>query len=115
MKKGTCFIVMVLVSHVLYSQKTHLFERVPPALSGVNFKNTLEESPSANVLTYEYFYNGGGVAIGDINNDGLEDIYFSANMKPNALYLNLCNFKFKEITASAGVLPAHGWETPVTL
>ena len=72
MKRGTGLILFVLVSHAMYSQKNPLFELVPPALSGVNFKNTLEESPTANVLTYEYFYNGGGVAIGDINNDGLE-------------------------------------------
>jgi hypothetical protein len=115
MKRSAGFILFVLVSHVLYSQKNTLFELVPPARSGVHFKNTLEEGPHANVLTYEYFYNGGGVAIGDINNDGLEDIYFSANMKPNALYLNLGNFKFKEIAESAGLLCEQGWKTGVTM
>ncbi len=92
-----------------------MFELVPPAKSGVIFKNTLEESPKKNVLTYEYFYNGGGVAIGDINNDGLEDIYFSANMKPNELYLNLGDFKFKEIARSAGIACESGWKTGVTM
>ncbi len=115
MKRAASFGLLIFVSHSLYSQKTPLFELVPPALSGVNFKNSLAESPKANVLTYEYFYNGGGVAIGDINNDGLEDIYFSANMKPNALYLNLGGFKFKEITASAGLLCEKGWKTGVTM
>src|SRR5882672_7195026 len=108
MNRGTGFILLVLVSHMVHSQKSPLFELVPPALSGVNFKNTLEESPTANVLTYEYFYNGGGIAIGDINNDGLEDIYFSANMGPNALYLNLGDFKFKDITGSSGLLCEKG-------
>src|SRR5260221_11872263 len=102
MNKGTGFILFVLVSHMMYSQKDPLFELVPPALSGVNFKNILEESPTANVLTYEYFYNGGGVAIGDINNEGLEEIYFLAKMKTKALYFNMGNFKFKEITEPAG-------------
>ncbi len=75
----------------------------------------MTESPAANVLTYEYFYNGGGVAIGDINNDGLEDIYFTGNMKPNALYLNQGNFKFKEIASSARVDCKTGWKTGVTM
>ena len=92
-----------------------MFELLPPSQTGVSFKNSLAESPAANVLTYEYFYNGGGVAIGDINNDGLEDIYFSGNMKPNALYLNLGNFKFKDITTSAGVGCEKGWKTGITM
>lgn len=97
------------------SQKGSLFELQPPAKTGVTFKNILEETPKSNVLTYEYFFNGGGVAIGDINNDGLEDIYFTANMKPNALYLNQGGFKFKEIASSAGVSCDKGWKTGVTM
>src|SRR5574339_388560 len=97
------------------SQKGPLFELQPTARTGITFKNILEETPKSNVLTYEYFFNGGGVAIGDINNDGLEDIYFTANMKPNALYLNQGDFKFKEIAASAGVRCEAGWKTGVTM
>lgn len=92
-----------------------LFEKLAPQKTGVTFKNKLDESPTSNVLTYEYFYNGGGVASGDINNDGLEDLYFTGNMKPNALYLNLGNFKFKEIATPAGVSCASGWKTGVTM
>jgi len=92
-----------------------LFQSVSSSSSGITFTNVLEESPKANVLTYEYFYNGGGVAVGDINNDGLEDIYFSANMKPNALYLNQGNMKFKDITQSAGVSCDKGWKTGITM
>lgn len=92
-----------------------LFESLSPSKTGIHFKNILEESPTANVLTYEYFYNGGGVAVGDINNDGLDDIYFTGNMKPNALYLNQGNFQFKEIAASAGVSCENGWKTGVTM
>ena len=86
---ATCFIF--LVWHTAFAQESPLFESLSPAKTGIHFKNILEESPTSNVLTYEYFYNGGGVAIGDINNDGLEDIYFTGNMKPNALYLNGIN------------------------
>ena len=86
-----------------------------PAKTGILFKNMLEESPTSNVLTYEYFYNGGGVAVGDINNDGLDDIYFTGNMKPNALYVNQGNFRFKEISSEAGVSCDEGWKTGVTM
>jgi len=92
-----------------------LFESLPPQKTGVQFKNTLSETPKSNVLTYEYFYNGGGTAIGDFNNDGLDDLYFTGNMKPNALYINQGNFKFKEIAASAGVNCPDGWKTGVAL
>ena len=92
-----------------------LFDHLPASTTGITFKNVLDETPASNVLTYEYFYNGGGVAVGDINNDGLEDIYFSANMKSNILYLNQGNLKFKDITSSAGVSSEAGWKTGVTM
>jgi len=107
--------VLCLVFHFAAGQQPTLFESLQPSKTGVTFKNILEESPKSNVLTYEYFYNGGGVAVGDINNDGLDDIYFTGNMKPNALYLNLGNFKFKEIASSAGVDCKTGWKTGVTM
>lgn len=97
------------------AQKQTLFESLSPQKTGVTFKNILQETPKSNVLTYEYFYNGGGVAVGDFNNDGLEDIYFTGNMKPNALYINQGNFRFKEIASSAGVECKTGWKTGVTL
>ncbi|RYF45254.1 MAG: hypothetical protein EON99_00130, partial [Chitinophagaceae bacterium] len=60
-----------------------LFDLLPSKETGISFSNTLNETENLNVMAYEYFYNGGGVAVGDINNDGLPDIYFTANMKPN--------------------------------
>ena len=97
------------------AQQSPLFESLSPAKTGIHFKNILEESPTSNVLTYEYFYNGGGVAIGDINNDGLEDVYFTGNMKPNALYLNEGNFRFRDIASTAGVSCEDNWKTGVTM
>lgn len=92
-----------------------LFELLTPKATGITFSNDLVESPASNVLTYEYFYNGGGVAVGDFNNDGLDDIYLTANMKPNALYINEGGLKFREIAAEAGVACPSGWKTGVAL
>ncbi|MGZ5246056.1 MAG: VCBS repeat-containing protein [Flavitalea sp.] len=93
-----------------------LFSLVSPDSSNILFSNNLTEAPNTNVLLYEYFYNGGGVAVGDLNDDGLEDIYFTANMSDSKLYLNKGNFKFEDITLAAGVntRPAP-WRTGVTI
>ncbi|KAA9349987.1 VCBS repeat-containing protein [Larkinella humicola] len=93
-----------------------LFTLLAPEQTGISFVNTLNEGLNTNVLMYEYFYNGGGVAVGDLNGDGLEDIYFSGNMVPNQLYLNKGNLKFTDITATAGVAGREGpWRTGVTM
>ena len=68
--------------------------------TGIDFENTLKYDRTFNIYTYRNFYNGGGVAIGDINGDTLADIYFSANMGPNKLYLNKGDFKFEDISSS---------------
>jgi enediyne biosynthesis protein E4 len=92
-----------------------LFESVSPARSGVSFKNIIIENAAQNALTYENLFNGGGVAVGDINNDGLEDIYFISNMQLNKLYLNQGNFKFKDITQAAGVAGRLGWKSGTSM
>lgn len=92
-----------------------LFTKVDPSLSGIHFVNNITEDTTSNILDYLYFYNGGGVAIGDINNDGLQDIYFTANRGSNKLYLNKGNFKFEDITVKAGVQGAGNWKTGVTM
>ncbi|MGY6520908.1 MAG: VCBS repeat-containing protein [Mongoliitalea sp.] len=92
-----------------------LFELLNPKKSGVTFSNKLTENKNNNILTYEYFYNGAGVAVGDINNDGLEDIFFTGNMVDNKLYLNKGDFKFQDITQSAGVGGKNSWTTGVTM
>ena len=91
------------------------FELVPPASSGIEFSNDLLESEYVNILVYEYFYNGGGVALGDVNNDGLSDIYLTGNQVKNKLYLNKGNLKFEDITVKAGVEGSHPWATGVTM
>lgn len=88
-----------------------LFESVPPETSGIDFQNTLTENDDLNILDYLYFYNGGGVAIGDINNDGLPDIYFTGNQVKNKLYLNKGNLKFEDITEKAGIVGNSDWNT----
>jgi hypothetical protein len=91
------------------------FEVLFKESTGVDFINLLPEDGELNIFNYEYFYNGGGVAIGDINNDGLPDIYFSGNIAKNKLYLNLGNMKFKDITTSANAGGGDGFKTGVNM
>jgi len=92
-----------------------LFTLVPSSHSSITFENNLIENEDFNIIEYLYYYNGGGVAIGDINNDGLSDIYFSSNQGSNKLYLNKGNFIFEDITSMAGVEGAGNWKTGVTM
>jgi hypothetical protein len=112
--------VVALLSGSLFllgcsSGTPRLFSLLPGNETGIVFKNTLQENEQANVLNYTYFYNGAGVAIGDINNDGFADILFTGNMVANRLYLNLGNFKFRDITAESGVAQQQGWCTGATM
>ncbi|MEF8866779.1 MAG: VCBS repeat-containing protein [Salinibacter sp.] len=81
----------------------------------MRFVNEVVGSSEANLLTYENFFNGGGVAVGDLNGDGLTDIYFTANQDANALYLNEGELQFREVTGTAGVRDSTGWKTGVTM
>src|SRR5438067_1218845 len=84
-------------------QNNTLFSLLPSSATGVDFANMVKYTEQFNVYTYRNFYNGGGVAIGDINNDGLPDIFFCGNQLSNRLYLNRGNFKFEDITEKAGL------------
>ena len=86
--------------------------RNPP---GVTFANQLPEKPDFNILNYLYYYNGGGVAVGDVDGDGLQDLYFTSNLGPNRLYRNKGNYQFEDITDKAGVADPDGWKTGVTM
>jgi enediyne biosynthesis protein E4 len=92
-----------------------LFQAMPSSSTGITFENTLPETPALNIITYEYFYNGGGVGVGDFNKDGLIDIFFSSNISQHKLYLNKGNFQFEDITKKAGILPNAGWATGVSV
>ncbi len=104
MKQYTVLIlsIWVFVFHSAFAQKP-LFELLPPQNTGVTFANLITETEEFNISKNSYAYNGGGVAIGDINGDGLPDMYFTATQLPNRLYLNKGNFKFEEISHNAGV------------
>jgi hypothetical protein len=91
-----------------------LFQLLPPNRTGIDFANNLAEGDSLNILNYVYYYNGGGVGIGDFNNDGLEDIFFSGNEVSSRLYLNKGNLKFEDITQAAG-LETTAWCTGVAV
>lgn len=92
-----------------------LFTQLSSNETGITFNNQLHYDRDFNIYKYRNFYNGGGVAIGDINNDGLPDVYMTANMQKNKLYLNKGNFKFEDITDKAGVGGTKSWATGVTM
>jgi hypothetical protein len=93
-----------------------LFTLLNPNETNISFQNTLTEALNTNILVYEYFYNGGGVAAGDFNNDGLVDLYFTSNMGDNKLYLNKGDMRFQDITAISGASGRPGpWKTGVNV
>ena len=108
------FLSMLLIGCKIEKDKS-LFTEMSETSTGINFKNTLFEDGPLNVANYIYFYNGGGVAIGDINNDGLQDILFTGNMVRNRLFLNKGNFKFEDITERSGIDKMQGWCTGATM
>ncbi|GAB2666442.1 VCBS repeat-containing protein [Flavihumibacter cheonanensis] len=98
------------------TSEAKIFRKVPSSESGISFMNLVDENYHKNYFdSFAYVYNGAGVAVGDINNDSLPDIYFTGNEVPNKLYLNLGNLKFKDITTEAGVDGAEGWDNGVTM
>ncbi|MEM9001038.1 MAG: VCBS repeat-containing protein [Bacteroidota bacterium] len=94
---------------------TTLFSLLSTEQTGIAFSNEVKNQKEFNIFKYRNFYNGGGVAIGDINNDGLDDIYLSGNMQPNKLYLNKGGLQFEDISKSAGVEGNKPWSTGVLM
>jgi enediyne biosynthesis protein E4 len=99
----------------IVTDRDYLFQSVSPDSSNVKFENIITENPEHSILSYIYYYNGAGVAVGDVNNDGLPDLYFVGNSTPNKLYLNRGNFQFEDVTAQAGVEGKASWQTGVTM
>lgn len=112
-------IVCVFISngqnHNKISTDKNIFSLLNPSLTNIDFKNTLIETPEDNIFVYKGFYKGGGVAIGDLNNDGLQDIYLTGNQVDDQLYINKGNLIFENITTSAGILNKGGWSTHVSI
>lgn len=111
-------ILLVLISILSSCKKENdrtLFTELSPDDTGIQFKNLVRESEEFNVLTYGYFHQGGGVAIGDVNNDSLPDVYFTGNMVASKLYINKGNWEFEEIAEKAGVRAEGLWNTGTTM
>jgi hypothetical protein len=105
-------IILLFLPFQLISQP--LFTLLPAAKTGISFQNKIQETPAQNVLAYEYFYNGGGVAVGDLNNDHLPDIILIANIDQPTVYFNKGNFTFEDVSKKSRI-KATGWKTGVTM
>lgn len=115
-KRLTVFYFFLLIIISVSCRHKDLFTSLPASQTHIDFENKLEKRPLFGILYYLYYYNGGGVAIGDINNDGLPDIYFTANRYGhNKLYLNKGNFQFEDITNKAGVAGIADWCSGATM
>lgn len=109
--KYPLFVLLLLLLFACKKEGNYLFQMAEPKETGLTFTNAVEESDALNILDYLYFYNGGGVAIGDVNNDGLPDIFLSGNQVKNRLYLNKGGLKFQDISAEAGISGNSTWNT----
>lgn len=113
-KAGILFFSALLIIGCKREQNKTLFTLTDPKQTGLDFNNDLPYTEEYNTYTYRNFYNGGGVALGDINNDGLLDVYFTGNIKDNKLFLNKGNWTFEDITSKAGVACQDVWSTGAT-
>jgi len=109
------FTLLALLMGACSSEKDPLFEQIDALEAGIDFQNVLQYADDFNVYRYRNFYNGGGVAMGDINEDTLPDIFLTGNQTPNRLYLNEGDFKFRDISEPAGIMGQHAWSTGVTM
>lgn len=110
----SALLALTLICSCTSKKSPSLFEKVSPEDSGINFTNQLTYTEQLNPYTYRNFFNGAGVALGDINNDGLLDIFFTGNMVENKLYLNKGNWQFEDITQAAGATGSGFWATGAT-
>ncbi|WBL43671.1 FG-GAP-like repeat-containing protein [Algoriphagus halophytocola] len=104
-------LVLSLVALVSCTKNETLYEQLSPSSTGIDFNNSIIETDEFNILTDEYIFNGGGVAVADFDQNGLPDLFFTGNQVPNKLYLNSGDFKFEDVTDLAGVAAADQWCT----
>ena len=110
---GLSLSIIVLLS-ACDEKKEKLFNKVTSAHSGIYFKNQLIDTPELNILNYLYYYNGAGVVSADFNNDGLVDLYFTANQGEDKLYINRGGLKFEDVTKVANINNPGNWTTGAT-
>lgn len=108
-----CLICLLIFS--CSNHKNGTFIKISPSRSGIEFNNLITENDTLNYLIFPYMYMGGGVSVGDINNDGLDDIFFTGNLVSNKLYLNKGNMRFEDISEKAGIKGNHQWFTGSTM
>ncbi|MEM6319088.1 MAG: VCBS repeat-containing protein [Bacteroidota bacterium] len=112
--KNISFLLLLVIGSACNGDE-HQFELLSPEVTGITFSNIITESEEINILKNEYIYNGGGIAAADFNKDGLTDLYFTANMASNKLYLNKGAFQFEDITDRAGVVAENAWSSGVAV
>lgn len=113
MRSLTVFFLLCAGFVVVEAQQQTLFTLLSPEQTNIRFNNKLKDTKKHNIMIYSNYYGGAGVGIGDINNDGLPDIYFAGNLVADKLYLNKGNLKFEDITKKAGILDDGGWSSGV--
>jgi hypothetical protein len=109
------FLILLLLGCNSNTSEKQLLKLTPSSVTNISFVNKINETEELNYFTYPYLYMGGGTAIGDFNNDGLEDVFFTGNQVSNKLYINKENLQFEDITTSAGVSGDNRWYTGVSL
>jgi hypothetical protein len=114
LKISILYLVLILLLVSCNNDDGSLFKKLSPGKTGIHFTNQLDYTDSVSVLEFEYMFNGGGAALIDINNDGLQDIIFTGNMVSNRLYLNKGNLEFEDITEKAGVA-SQGWSNGISV
>ena len=107
--------VLLTISCTAKKNADPLFTKLSSEHTGINFNNSVSYTEEFNPYTFRNFFNGGGVAVGDINNDSLPDLFFCSNQHSNKLYLNKGNFQFEDITSQAGIVSDGVWSTGVTM
>src|SRR5580765_2900134 len=100
---GKIYLILSFLCIISCSKNKSLFKKIEASDSGISFNNSIVENDSINPIDLEFLYNGGGVAVGDFNNDGLPDLYFTASLVSNKLYMNKGEMKFEDITGVSHV------------